>query len=534
MKHRLLSCIESRVENNRNFYGRFQLGPFDLGQGITVANSLRRSLLSEVLGLAITAIEIRGAAHEYSHLPGVRESVLDILLNFKQIVLTSDFQIQKPQIGYLDVEGPGIVKAKDLKLPISVQCVDPEQHIATLVSNGSLKMKFMICRGRTFLFQKPLGLQNRSKSVPRSFRQKIKKNLALLKPPLVIPENESRGQSPALDFIPSVENLKNKTFVNKFAKPLFQDNLDSQKNDTENITKFNNENVNNGKDLINVTNSLEVSNLTFEEGMGKSSIFTFVDGGSFLNKIKNSSSSIPNFSENFFNTFATTKNINDFDLSTKIVESKNQKITNGNNLKDNDTNLNLKNFVNQNWNVLPIDSVFMPVNKVNFAVEIDNDFEIPKERVILEVWTNGSIHPRQAIHEATKALIKLILPFQETRQNLWFEPNFKTIFFNSPKLLQKALQKRRKKLKSVLTKSEKQISELKGKNIISLDIGNLNLSLRPYTCLKQAKIETVADLLKYSKEDLLNLKNFGKRSLDEVENNLNQLGLKLRTSSKNL
>ena len=64
--------------------------------------------------------------------------------------------------------------------------------------------------------------------------------------------------------------------------------------------------------------------------------------------------------------------------------------------------------------------------------------------------------------------------------------------------------------------------------------GNLNLSLRPYTCLKQAKIETVADLLKYSKEDLLNLKNFGKRSLDEVENNLNQLGLKLRTSSKNL
>ena len=503
MKHRLLSCIESRVENNRNFYGRFQLGPFDLGQGITVANSLRRSLLSEVLGLAITAIEIRGAAHEYSHLPGVRESVLDILLNFKQIVLTSDFQIQKPQIGYLDVEGPGIVKAKDLKLPISVQCVDPEQHIATLVSNGSLKMKFMICRGRTFLFQKPLGLQNRSKSVPRSFRQKIKKNLTLLKPPLVIPENESRGQSPALDFIP-------------------------------NVTKFNNENVNNGKDLINVTNSLEVSNLTFEEGMGKSSIFTFVDGGSFLNKIKNSSSSTPNFSENFFNTFATTKNINDFDLSTKLVESKNQKITNGNNLKDNDTNLNLKNFVNQNWNVLPIDSVFMPVNKVNFAVEIDNDFEIPKERVILEVWTNGSIHPRQAIHEATKALIKLILPFQETRPNLWLEPNFKTIFFNSPKLLQKALQKRRKKLKSVLTKSEKQISELKGKNIISLDIGNLNLSLRPYTCLKQAKIETVADLLKYSKEDLLNLKNFGKRSLDEVENNLKQLGLKLRTFSKNL
>ena len=70
---------------------------------------------------------------------------------------------------------------------------------------------------------------------------------------------------------------------------------------------------------------------------------------------------------------------------------------------------------------------------------------------------------------------------------------------------------------------------LLNKNIASLDIGNLDLTLRPYTCLKRAKIETVADLLQYSSEDLLNLKNFGKHSLNEVENNLNQMGLKLRS-----
>ena len=91
MKHRLLSCIESRIENNRTIYGRFQLGPFQEGEGVTVANSLRRSLLSEITGLAITAVKIKGVTHEYSTLVGVRETVFNILLNLKEIVLTSEF-----------------------------------------------------------------------------------------------------------------------------------------------------------------------------------------------------------------------------------------------------------------------------------------------------------------------------------------------------------------------------------------------------------------------------------------------------------
>ena len=67
----------------------------------------------------------------------------------------------------------------------------------------------------------------------------------------------------------------------------------------------------------------------------------------------------------------------------------------------------------------------------------------------------------------------------------------------------------------------------------SLDIGNLDLSLRPYTCLKQSKIETVGDLLQYSREELLSIKNFGKRSLQEVEINLDQMGLRLRSQKPN-
>lgn len=151
MDHLLLSCIESRVENNTSFYGRFQLGPFELGQGLTVGNALRRTLLSELRGLAITAVEIQGASHEYSALLGVRESVLDILLNLKQVVLTSEFQINEPQIAFLQVQGPGIVRAGDLKLPVSIQCVDPEQYIATLSHDAFFSMKCVICQGKNYL-----------------------------------------------------------------------------------------------------------------------------------------------------------------------------------------------------------------------------------------------------------------------------------------------------------------------------------------------------------------------------------------------
>ena len=184
MEPLLLSCIESRVENSRNFYGRFQLGPFVSGQALTIANSLRRSLLSEIYGLAITAVEIEGAAHEYSTVAGVRESVLDILLNIKQIVLTSNFQFQEPQIALLEVQGPAIVRSSDIKLPVSVQSVDPEQYIATLLYDGVLKMKFIICRGKNYIVQTPLGLK-----VPGSIFDSMKAEIDLTKPSPVLKQN---------------------------------------------------------------------------------------------------------------------------------------------------------------------------------------------------------------------------------------------------------------------------------------------------------------------------------------------------------
>ena len=143
-----LTCIESKVESNRSLYGRYQLGPLQLGQGLTVANGLRRSMLSELTGIAIVAVEIKEAIHEYSTLKGIQESVFDILLNLKQIGVKSQLPLNSPQIGFLQKLGPTVVRACDLKLPPSIQIVDPQQYIATISRDGSLRLKILIWQGK--------------------------------------------------------------------------------------------------------------------------------------------------------------------------------------------------------------------------------------------------------------------------------------------------------------------------------------------------------------------------------------------------
>lgn len=145
-----LSCKESRIENSQTFYGCFYLGPFNSGQSLTVANTLRRILLSEIPGLAITSAQIEGASHEYSNLLGIQDSVLDIVLNLKEIIFKSRFPIREPVFGYIETIGPGIVRACDLKLPFFIQCVNPNQYIATLTEAGFLKLKVVIQEGKNY------------------------------------------------------------------------------------------------------------------------------------------------------------------------------------------------------------------------------------------------------------------------------------------------------------------------------------------------------------------------------------------------
>jgi DNA-directed RNA polymerase subunit alpha len=162
-----IACKESRIENNTSFYGCFYLGPFDDSLSQTLANDLRRTLLSELTGLAITSIEIEGVLHKFSSLPGMKESVLDLICNLQNIVLKkqeiSSTNItlrptKKTYTGFLNISGPHVIKAMDLKLPAGLLCVDPNQYIATLAEDGFLNMKFNINEGKNFIKQKSHNL----------------------------------------------------------------------------------------------------------------------------------------------------------------------------------------------------------------------------------------------------------------------------------------------------------------------------------------------------------------------------------------
>ena len=144
-----LICKENRIENATSFYSCYYLGPFAPGQGLTFGNTLRRTLLSTLTGIAITAVEIEGVTHEYASLPGLKETILDLLLAINEIVLTgSESILKKPLLGYLKKRGPGKVYARDLRLPNGIYCVDPNHYICTLSDTGCLNMKLQLQSGK--------------------------------------------------------------------------------------------------------------------------------------------------------------------------------------------------------------------------------------------------------------------------------------------------------------------------------------------------------------------------------------------------
>jgi DNA-directed RNA polymerase subunit alpha len=261
-----------------------------------MGNALRRILLSNLEGAAVTAIRIAGVNHEFATVPGVREDVMEIMLNMKEIVLKS--YTEQPQIGRLVATGPTTVVASHFDLPSEIEIVDPNQYVATLAEGAKLEMEFRVERGKGYRL------------------------------------------------------------------------------------------IDRGKD--------ETSSLDF----------------------------------------------------------------------------------------LQIDSIFMPVRKVNYAVEevrLGEDSVI-QDRLSLEILTNGSVHPKEALSQASTLMVDLFNPLKD--------------------------------LNDLETSSGSEYQEITPEGQIPIE--ELQLSVRAYNCLKRAQINTVADLLDYSQEDLLEIKNFGQKSAEEV------------------
>lgn len=289
-----IECVESKTLKNQSQYSKFVLEPLERGQGTTVGNALRRVLLSNLEGAAVTAVRIAGVNHEFATIEGVREDVLEILLNMKEIVLKS--YTSAPQIGRVTIAGPATVRAAQFDLPSEVEIVDPGQYIATLAPGARLEMEFRIEKGKGY------------RSVERG-----------------------RDDGAAVDF-------------------------------------------------------------------------------------------------------------------------------------------------------LQLDAVFMPVSKVNYSVEdVRVDGSLEKDRLVLEIWTNGSLTPQEALSQAASILVDLFNPLKDFTVDA---------------------------IKDEYPADEDPTSQI--------PIEELQLSVRAYNCLKRAQINSVADLLDYSQEDLLEIKNFGQKSAEEV------------------
>ena len=137
--------IDHQIADDRSQTGTFLIGPLERGQATTLGNSLRRVLMGGLEGSAVTAVRIAGINHEYATIPGVREDVLDILLNCKQLSVNS--RSPELEIGRLVVTGPAEVKAKDLEFSSQVQVVDGDRPIATVHEGHNLELELHVERG---------------------------------------------------------------------------------------------------------------------------------------------------------------------------------------------------------------------------------------------------------------------------------------------------------------------------------------------------------------------------------------------------
>ena len=306
-----IKCLKSERAESGGLYGQFLISGLNIGQGITIGNLLRRVLLGDLGGICITAIRIPGIKDEFSIVAGVREDILEILLNLKGIILKG--KKIDTQYGRLKIQGPAIITADLIQVPSNLEVINPNHYIATISTKQFLEMEFKFEYGTGY-------------------------------------------------------KLANHTFDDKFS---------------------------------------------------------------------------------------------DF---------------------------------------LQIDAVFMPIQKVNFKIEqIYEDSNNINERLLIEIWTNGSITPIDAIKQAAEFISGFFISIVENK------------FPNERK-----------------NNSSESITILRDPyNNIAIE--ELQLSVRAYNCLKRAKINTIADLLDYSPEKLQELKNFGRKSADEVFIKLkNKLGIILK------
>ena len=303
-----IECVSSELDGS---YGKFVVEPLQRGYGTTLGNSLRRVLLSSIVGTAITTIKIAGVQHEFSTIPGVKEDVTEIVLNIKALRA----RLFAPTTKTLTIEatGPCEVRAGDIKADAEVEILNPNLLIASLSEGASLNMELTLAQGYGY--------------VPA--------------------ERNKPAQAPI--------------------------------------------------------------------------------------------------------------------------------------------------------GLIPIDSIFTPVTKVNYTVEntrVGKDVDLDK--LTLEVWTDKTLTAQEAVAWSAKHLIELLSDFAALSGDIAPRPVLDDDVVD-PK-----------------------------PSTLGMTIEELDLSVRSFNCLKRANINTVEDLIRMTEEDMMKVRNLGRKSLEEVINKLSAMGLSLQ------
>jgi DNA-directed RNA polymerase subunit alpha len=144
-----INNIKIKVENLSDSYGKFIIEPLERGYGVTLGNSLRRALLSSIWGAAATAIRIEGITHEFTTIPGVKEDVIEIILNIKELVVK--MYTDEPQVLKINIKGKKKVTAADIIPNINVEILNPDLIIANLNEDAKLNMEIVVDKGMGYV-----------------------------------------------------------------------------------------------------------------------------------------------------------------------------------------------------------------------------------------------------------------------------------------------------------------------------------------------------------------------------------------------
>jgi DNA-directed RNA polymerase subunit alpha len=141
------SAVQVRINKENSNIGQFIVQPLPKGYAITLGNAMRRVLLSSIAGVAVTGLKIEGILHEFSTLPGVKEDVLNIILNLKQVCFKPLIDTFTEDKAFIGKKGEGELKAGDIVTSSDVEVVNKDSHIAFLMEGSEVRMKLLLEKG---------------------------------------------------------------------------------------------------------------------------------------------------------------------------------------------------------------------------------------------------------------------------------------------------------------------------------------------------------------------------------------------------